>query len=116
MGSAGADSTLQAPVILPPAEFREQDSHYSRLLVEVLKLLSPFRGIPTEYDKSALAKAERRKHVQEAMQKSLTPAEKQQSFEEELNRGFRDWLVSSSTLRQVLDLVHLDVKQRQHTP
>ena len=68
MGSAGADSTLQAPVILPPAEFREQDSHYSRLLAEVLKL-SPFRGIPTEYDKSALAKAERRKHVQEAMQK-----------------------------------------------
>ena len=117
MGSTGADSTLQAPVVLPPAEFsvlfvpmarREQDSHYCRLLAEVLEL-SPFR-IPTEYEKSALAKAERLKHVQEAMQKSLTP-EKQQSFEEELNRGFRDWLVSSSNLRQVLDLVHLDVKQ-----
>jgi hypothetical protein len=25
-----------------------------------------------------------------------------------LNRGFRDWLVTSGNLRQVLDLVHLE--------
>lgn len=116
MGSTGVDSTLQAPVTLPPAEFsvllvpierQEQDAHYCRLLAEVLEL-SPFR-MPSEYEKCALAKAERLKHIQETAKTSLTP-EQQQRFEEELNRGFRDFLVQNSNLRQVLDLVHMDVK------
>ena len=40
----------------------------------------------------------------------LTP-EQQIRLEEELNSGFRDWLVTSGNLRQVLDLVHLERKE-----
>ena len=32
------------------------------------------------------------------------------TLEEELNRGFQDWLATSGNLRQVLDLVHLEKK------
>jgi TBCC domain-containing protein 1 len=47
------------------------------------------------------------RNIQQAAQKNLTE-EQQLRFEEELNRGFRDWLVTSGNLRQVLDLVHLE--------
>ena len=70
--------------------------------------LSPFR-LPPEYERRALIKAERMKNIQLKVQKHLN-TEQQRRFEEELNRGFRDWLVTSGNLRQVLDLVHLDVK------
>lgn len=83
------------------------ESQYCRLLAEVLQL-SPFR-LPLEYERRALIKAERMKNIQQAVQKNLT-VEQQRRFEEELNRGFRDWLVTSGNLRQVLDLVHLEVK------
>lgn len=125
--TSGSDSTLQAPILLPPSEFNilfvpierhdhedetktpadEQEnveSHYCRYLAEVLQL-SPFR-LPIEYERIVLSKAERMKNIQQAVKKHLT-AEQQHQFEEELNRGFRDWLVSSGNLRQVLDLVHL---------
>ena len=85
------------------------ESQYCRLLAEVLQL-SPFR-LPLEYERSALLKAERMKTIQQSVQKSLSP-EQQQRFEEELNRGFRDWLVSSGNLRQVLDLVHMENKEK----
>mmetsp|Transcript_6425 Transcript_6425/g.18952 ORF Transcript_6425/g.18952 Transcript_6425/m.18952 type:complete len:805 (+) Transcript_6425:122-2536(+) len=81
------------------------DSQYCRLLEEVLQL-SPF-GIPVEYERHALVRADRMKSIQQAVQRTLT-AEQRQQFEEELNRGFRDWLVTSGNLRQVLDLVHLE--------
>lgn len=79
------------------------ESQYCRLLAEVLQL-SPFR-LPLEYERRALMKAERMKNIQHAVQKYLA-VEQQHRFEEEINRGFRDWLVSSGNLRQVLDLVH----------
>jgi TBCC domain-containing protein 1 len=89
-----------------------KESQYCRLLAEVLQL-SPFR-LPMEYERSALLKAERMKSIQQAVQKNLSP-EQQQRFEEELNRGFRDWLVSSGNLRQVLDLVHMEHKEKVGT-
>jgi hypothetical protein len=46
-------------------------------------------------------------NIQAAVRKKLT-IDQQRRFEEELNRGFRDWLVTSGNLRQVLDLVHLE--------
>lgn len=80
------------------------DSQYCSILADVIQL-SPFR-LPSDYERRALVKAERVKTLQAAMQ-TLTPAQKM-SLEEELNRGFRDWLVTSGNLRQVLDLVHMD--------
>lgn len=127
------DSTVQAPVLLPASDFHvvfvpleseairqrkpesvsqdktdgtlQPESHYCRALAEVFQL-SPFR-LPTDYEKSALTKAERMKNIQQAVRQKLTE-EQQAQFEEELNRGFRDWLVASGNLRQVLDLVHLE--------
>ena len=134
-GSIG-DSTVQAPILLPASEFHvlfvplesetarqrrlELESHengggtgeppsteskYCRVLAEVLQF-SPFR-LPIEYERRALVKADRMRNIQQAIRKSLSE-EKQLQFEEELNRGFRDWLVTSGNLRQVLDLVHLE--------
>lgn len=80
-------------------------SQYSHSLADVLQL-SPFR-LPTEYERRAIVKAERMKSLQQAIQTDLSP-EQQVKLEEELNRGFRDWLVTSGNLRQVLDLVHLE--------
>ena len=82
-----------------------EGSKYCRVLAEVLQF-SPFR-MPIEYERRALVKADRMKSIQQAIRKSL-PEEKQKQFEEELNRGFREWLVTSGNLRQVLDLVHLE--------
>eukprot|EP00529_Nitzschia_sp_RCC80_P017233 CAMPEP_0113519060 /NCGR_PEP_ID=MMETSP0014_2-20120614/43318_1 /TAXON_ID=2857 /ORGANISM="Nitzschia sp." /LENGTH=830 /DNA_ID=CAMNT_0000416753 /DNA_START=154 /DNA_END=2646 /DNA_ORIENTATION=- /assembly_acc=CAM_ASM_000159 len=81
------------------------DSKYCRVLAEVLQF-SPFR-LPIEYERRALVKADRMRSIQQAVRKNLTK-EQQLQFEEELNRGFRDWLVTSGNLRQVLDLVHLE--------
>lgn len=81
------------------------ESKYCRVLAEVLQF-SPFR-LPIEYERRALVKADRMRNIQQAMRKSL-PEDKQKQFEEELNSGFRDWLVTSGNLRQVLDLVHLE--------
>lgn len=134
MGKAGSggDATMHAPVLLPASEFHilfvpveidasrtrkteteendapeggPLDSQYCRLLADVLHL-SPFR-LPVEYERRVMMKAERMRNIQQAVQKNLTP-EQQIRFEEELNQGFREWLVTSGNLRQVLDLVHLE--------
>ena len=123
------DSTVQAPVLLPASDFHvlfvpmeseamrqrktdldktesgQPESQYCRVLADVFQL-SPFR-LPVEYERSALNKAERMKNIQMAVRKKLTEDQRVR-FEEELNRGFRDWLVASGNLRQVLDLVHLE--------
>ena len=54
-----------------------------------------------------IAMIKKMKELQQAVRKKL-PVDKQKQFQEELNRGFRDWLVTSGNLRQVLDLVHLE--------
>lgn len=119
MGTSGSDSTLQAPILQPAAEYRvlfvpldrpKEENMYCRLLGEVLQL-SPFR-MPVEYEKSALAKPDRMKYIQSTVQKKLNP-DQQKRFEDQLNRGFRDWLVTSGNLRQVLDLVHLEEKTNE---
>ena len=130
------DSTVEAPILLPASEFHilfvplesetarqrrlelemqestggnaeppSTESKYCRVLAEVLQF-SPFR-LPIEYERRALVKADRMRSIQQAIRKSI-PEDKQQQFEEELNRGFRDWLTTSGNLRQVLDLVHLE--------
>jgi len=83
-------------------------SIYCHNLADVLQL-SPFR-LPTEYERRALVKADRMKSLQQAIQTDLDQ-EQQVKLEEELNSGFREWLVSSGNLRQVLDLVHLESKE-----
>ncbi len=82
-------------------------SLYCNCLADVLQL-SPFR-LPTEYERRILVKADRIRSLQQLIQSDLTP-EQQLRLEEELNRGFRDWMVTSGNLRQVLDLVHLESK------
>jgi hypothetical protein len=82
-------------------------SMYCHNLADVLQL-SPFR-LPTEYERRAIVKSDRIKSLQTIIQTDLTP-EQQVKLEEELNSGFRDWLVTSGNLRQVLDLVHLERK------
>lgn len=132
---AAPDASMHTPVLLPASEFnvlfvplesesmrlrrleaeegqyssgddlKPQESLYCRLLAEVLQL-SPFH-LPLEYERHALVKADRIRNIKQMAHKKLT--DKQQiRFEEELNRGFRDWLVTSGNLRQVLDLVHME--------
>jgi hypothetical protein len=83
-------------------------SMYCHNLADVLQL-SPFR-LPKEYESRAMVKAERMKSLHTTIQTDLT-SEQQIKLEEELNSGFRDWLVTSGNLRQVLDLVHLERKE-----
>lgn len=83
-------------------------SMYCNNLADVLQL-SPFQ-LPKEFERKALVKAERMKSLQNAIQTHLTP-EQQLKLEEELNSGFRDWLVTSGNLRQVLDLVKMESKE-----
>ena len=121
--SAADDQAMQTPILLPASEFHilfvplvsealprktegdePMESQYCQLLAQVLQLC-PFR-LPIEYERHALVKADRMRSIQAAM-KTLTDEQKK-SIEEELNRGFRDWLVNSGNLRQVLDLVNLE--------
>ena len=80
------------------------ESDYCRILADLLTL-SPFH-LPHEYERQVITKAERVRSLQQAMQELND--EHRTSLEEELNRGFQDWLVTSGNLRQVLDLVHLE--------
>jgi TBCC domain-containing protein 1 len=131
----GNDALMHAPILLPVSEFnilfvpwesdaarqrrldskaeesKEADgnsggmgSQYCRLLAEVLQL-SPFR-LPAEYERRALVLADRMRNIQQAVKSNLTE-EQQHRFEDELNKGFREWLVTSGNLRQVLDLLNL---------
>lgn len=135
MGKANGqgEATLHnAPVLVPASEFhmlfvpvesetarqrrleeaggeqKENESQYCRMLAEVLHY-SPF-SLPMEYERSVLCKADRIRTIQQTVRNDLTP-EQQQQFEDELNRGFREWLVTSGNLRQVLDLVHLEERR-----
>jgi len=83
----------------------DKESQYCRNLAEILQL-SPFH-LPYEYEKRVIIKAERIKSLQQAIRTDLSP-EQQNLVQEELNLGFRDWLVTSGNLRQVLDLVHME--------
>jgi len=139
-GTGNDPACLHAPILLPASEFQvlfvpweseaarqrrletkaeeakdgegggggPMDSQYCRLLAEVLQL-SPFR-LPAEYERRALVLADRMRNIQQAMQKNLTE-EQRERFEDELNRGFREWLVSSGNLRQVLDLFQLEKRE-----
>lgn len=97
----GNDGTIVAG----PNPAAPPESQYCRNLADVLQQ-SPFR-LPVEYERRALVKADRIRSLQVAMQTDLTSDQKLE-LEEELNRGFRDWLVTSGNLRQVLDLVHME--------
>lgn len=139
-GTGNDPACLHAPILLPASEFQvlfvpweneaarqrrletkteeakdaegagggPMDSQYCRLLAEVLQL-SPFH-LPSEYERRVLVLADRMRNIQQAMQKNLTE-EQLERFEEELNRGFREWLVSSGNLRQVLDLFQLEKRE-----
>ena len=84
----------------PPLE-----SDYCRILADLLTL-SPFH-MPHDYERRVIAKADRVRALQQAMVTELTD-EQRSNLEEELNRGFQDWLVTSGNLRQILDLIHLE--------
>eukprot|EP00804_Cyclotella_cryptica_P030482 CCRYP_008557-RB/>CCRYP_008557-RB protein AED:0.07 eAED:0.07 QI:227/1/1/1/0.83/0.71/7/648/1147 len=80
------------------------ESDYCRNLADILTL-SPFH-MPYDYERKAVAKAERVRALQQAMME--LNEQQRASLQEELNRGFQEWLVASGNLRQILDLVHLE--------
>jgi len=81
-------------------------SRYSRALSDMLQMI-PFK-MPSDYERRIITGIERVKNVQYAMTKKVLSFDQNRKIEEELNRRFREWLVSSSNLRQVLDLAHLE--------
>jgi len=62
--------------------------------------------MPHDYERRVISKAEKVKTLQQAMHELND--EQRLSLQDELNRGFQDWLVTSGNLRQVLDLIHLE--------
>lgn len=109
-GAGPPSDTMGEEVSITSSRSQQQpppsaESDYCRILADLLTL-SPFH-MPHEYERRVISKAERVKTLKEAMVKELTE-EQRSSLEEELNRGFQDWLVTSGNLRQVLDLIHLE--------
>ncbi len=82
------------------------ESDYCRLFADLLTL-SPFH-MPHEYGKKVVGKAERVRSLQMAMQE--LNQEQRANLEEELNKGFQDWLISSGNFRQVVDLIQMEKK------
>jgi len=82
------------------------ESDYCRMLSDLLSL-SPFH-MSHDYERRVITKAERVRVLQQTMHE-LNDNERA-TLQEELNRGFQDWLATSGNLRQVLDLVHLEKK------
>ncbi len=87
------------------------ESAYCHNLADVLQN-TPFR-LPSEYERRVLMKVDRIRSLQNMIQTELSP-EQQSKLEEELNERFREWLVTSGNLRQVLDLVHIEKKVTKH--
>ena len=73
---------------------------------------SPFK-LPFESKKWCTMRIDQVKHIQQAMHNKELAAEQKIEAEEELNRGFGDWLVTSGNLRQVLDLVNMEEDKEQ---
>jgi TBCC domain-containing protein 1 len=96
MDDAGGESTT---LVSTPGE-----SEYCRSLADMLTL-SPFH-MPHDYERKAILKAERVRAIQSAMQE--LSVEQRAALEEEINRGFQDWLVTSGNYRQVLDLIRFE--------
>lgn len=80
------------------------ENEYCRSIADMLTL-SPFH-MPHDYERKAIVKAERVRALQSAMQE--LSAEQRAALEEEINRGFQDWLVTSGNYRQVLDLIRFE--------
>jgi TBCC domain-containing protein 1 len=83
-----------------------EESPYCRNLSDMLHS-SPFR-LPVEYERRVHLCAERVKSLHAALRGDDLTIDQQANIEEELNQKFRDWLVTSGNLRQVLDLVHME--------
>jgi hypothetical protein len=88
---------------------KEEESQYCRNLTDILHS-SPFR-LPVEYERRVHMTSERVKTLHAATRSDDLPPEQQAHVEEEMNQKFRDWLVTSGNLRQVLDLVHMEREQ-----
>lgn len=102
---AGETTTVYSTTsTLTKGEQPPLESDYCRILADLLTL-SPFH-MPHDYERRVIAKAERVRTLQQAMQE--LNEEQRTGLEDELNRGFQDWLVTSGNLRQVLDLIHLE--------
>lgn len=82
------------------------ESDYCRNLADILTL-SPF-NMPYDYERKAVAKAERVRTLQHAMME-LTEHQRV-ILQDEISRGFQEWLVSSGNIRQIIDLIHLEKK------
>lgn len=80
------------------------ESDYCRNLADILTL-SPFH-MPYDYERKAVSKAERARTLQQAM--SELNEQQKASLQDELRRGFQEWLIASGNIRQVLDLAHLE--------
>lgn len=107
-GVAGADgasssaSRSKSSGGTPPPPRPESD--YCRALAEIISS-SPF-SMPSEYERRVVSKAERVRSIQAAM--AELDGEARAALDEEIGRGFQDWLVTSGNMRQVLDLIHLE--------
>lgn len=85
------------------------ESDYCRNLADILTL-SPF-PMPYDYERKSVAKAERVRTLQQAMME--LNEQQRANLQEELSRGFQEWLVASGNMRQILDLVHLEKRGAQ---
>ncbi len=110
---AGEGNTVDSTLSSITGEQRDKgepaphpESDYCRMLSDLLSL-SPFH-MSQDYERRVITKAERVRVLQQTLQE-LNDTERA-TLEEELNRGFQDWLATSGNLRQVLDLVHLEKK------
>jgi len=128
-GEHATDDAMATPVLLPASEFHilfiplesesmrlrrlaeeldddAEESQYCRNLTDILHSC-PFR-LPVEYERRVHMTAERLKTLHAATKSDELTLEQQAHIEEEMNQKFRDWLVTSGNLRQVLDLVHME--------
>lgn len=97
--SASSDENTNVP---------KMGSLYSRAVNDMLQF-SPFK-LPSEYERRIEASIDRVRKVQLSMATKDLSTEQRLKIEQDLNRSFREWLISSGNLRQLLDLTHLASK------